>query len=104
MFLQVIVEVALRRKGLFAPEVGAVVGFFTCVDPQMRLQIPFLVEGPLALLVRADELLVPRVGLQVHLQPLVATVGFIAPFERALILLHIQMRIHMVVEVSLGHE
>jgi len=59
VFLQVIVEVALRREGLLAPEVGAVVRLFSSVDPKMRLQIPFLIESALALLVWTDELLVP---------------------------------------------
>ena len=50
------------------------VGFFTSVQSQMRLQISLLVEGLLAVFEGANEVARPVVLLQVHLEALLTTV------------------------------
>ena len=59
------------------------VGFFTSVQSQMRLQISLLVEGLLAVFEGANEVARPVVLLQVHLEALLTTVRFIAARDRA---------------------
>ena len=71
------------------------VGFFTSVQSQMRLQISLLVEGLLAVFEGANEVARPIVLLEVHFEALLATVGFIAALDRAdkVFLLLVRLRV-----------
>ena len=70
----------------------------------MRLQVPLLVEGFAAVFKGTHKVSLALMLLQVHLEALLPTVGLVAALDRAHKVLGLLMRLHVVPQVTLGHE
>lgn len=80
---EMVVEVTLRRKRFRTPFSRAMVWFFSRMQAQVCLQVSLLVEGLATVLKWTYEVSGPVVLLQMHLESLLATVGFIAALHGA---------------------
>jgi len=67
-------------------------------------EISLFIECSLALLVWAYELFFSGMCFHVYLKSLDSTVGLVATLEVADELLYLEVGVHMVVQVTLGHE
>lgn len=104
MLLNVIVQMPLSREALHAPDYVAVVGFLAGMYPHVSFQVAFFVEGPAARGLRTDIVLAPHVGLDVHFQALGPAIGATATLEGASVSLLLEVRLQVILQVTLGHE
>lgn len=102
--LEVVVEMPLRRECFAAGHEATLVRFLTGVQPDVRLEIAFLVKRFAAAFVRALEVSDALVLLKVNLQSLDAAVRLVAVWIRALELLDRVMSCLVILEVASGHE
>ena len=102
--VKVIIQVALRCEGALTALGGAVIGLFTSVQSQMRLEVTFLVESLAAVLKWTDEVTLALVLFEMHLKALLPTVALIAALDRTDEVLGLLMRLRMVPQVTLRHE
>ena len=86
------------------PLVGAIVRSFACMLSQMCLKVSFLVECFVASLIRADEVTLSIMSLNVCFQSTHLAKGLIAAFDWALVLPFVKMELHMVLETLLISE
>ena len=80
------------------------IGFFTGMKSQMRLQVSFFVECFLAVLKGAYEVTRPIVLLQVNFQSLLSTVRLVTALDRADKVLLLLVRFSVISQVTLRHE
>ena len=100
----VIVQVALSGERALTALGSAVIGLFTSVQSQMRLEVTFLVESLAAVLKWTDEVTLALVLFEMHLEALLPTVALIAALDRADEVLGLLMGLRMVAQVTLRHE
>ncbi len=74
------------------------------MNSHMRLEVALLKESPPARGFKADVLFQTHMSLEVHVEPLRSTVALIAAFISAFVSFNLEMRLHMVVKVTAGHE
>ena len=101
---KVVVKVPLRRKRLRAVLRRTMIRLFTCMKPQMRLQVSLFVEGFLAVLKGANKVSRPIVLLQVHFQALLSTVRLVTTLNGADKVLLLLVCFSVISQVTLGHE
>lgn len=94
----------LRRKTWITARHCALVRPLPSVQPQVGLQVTFLVEGLLAWLHWADKLFCSSVLIEVHLQALFSSIGEAATFIWTLELVRQQVSFHVVLQMALRVE
>lgn len=82
----------------------AMIRFLACMYSQMSFKIPLFIESSLAFLVRADILFLSQVSFNMNIKSLLSTVRVVATFKRAFILFNLDVRVQVIVQMTLRHK
>lgn len=100
----VVIEVALGRERFVTANRCTMIGFFTCVEAQVGLEISFFIKSLFTVFKWANEISNSIVLLHVDFEALLSTVGLVAASDRAHKVLLRHMGLRVVPQMALRHE